>query len=137
MRTVTLPVVPAIVDMIGHLFPRVSPGRPGPQKSAFHLDTSENSMHGDPVPPCENASMCPSPPADEPSSGPYQPYRADSLLVEHDGPVTVVTINRPERSNAVDSVCADQLRAAFLAFDGDEERSVAVLAGAGRTFCAG
>jgi enoyl-CoA hydratase len=57
--------------------------------------------------------------------------------VEHDGPVTVVTINRPERRNAVDSVCADQLRAAFVAFDADEERSVAVLTGAAGTFCAG
>ena len=81
--------------------------------------------------------MCPTPVADEPSPGPYRPYRADSLLVEHDGPVTVVTINRPERRNAVDSVCADQLREAFLAFDGDDRRSVAVLAGAAGTFCAG
>ena len=59
------------------------------------------------------------------------PYRADTLVVEHDGPVTVVTINRPERRNAVDSVCADQLREAFLAFDRDDDRSVAVLTGAG------
>jgi enoyl-CoA hydratase len=49
----------------------------------------------------------------------------------------VVTINRPERRNAVDSVCADQLREAFLAFDGDDRRSVAVLTGAAGTFCAG
>ena len=81
--------------------------------------------------------MTPTPPADEASPGSYEPYRADPLLVEHDGPVTVVTINRPERRNAVDSVCADQLREAFLAFDADEERSVAVLVGAGGTFCAG
>jgi enoyl-CoA hydratase len=74
---------------------------------------------------------------DELPSRPYAPYRADSLVVEHDGPVTVVTINRPERRNAVDSVCADQLREAFLAFDADDDRSVAVLAGAGGTFCAG
>ena len=81
--------------------------------------------------------MPPSPGVDEPSSRPYQPYRADSVLVEHDGPVTVVTINRPERRNAVDSVCADQLREAFEAFDRADDRSVAVLAGAGGTFCAG
>ncbi len=81
--------------------------------------------------------MCPTPPADEPSPGSYAPYRADALLVEHDGPVTVVTINRPERRNAVDSVCADQLRQAFLAFDSDDDRSVAVLTGADGTFCAG
>jgi enoyl-CoA hydratase len=65
------------------------------------------------------------------------PYRAETLLVEHDGPVTVVTINRPERRNAVDSVCADQLRETFLAFDADESASVAVLTGAEGAFCAG
>ena len=59
------------------------------------------------------------------------PSRTDTLVVEHDGPVTVVTINRPERRNAVDSVCADQLREAFVAFDHDDDRSVAVLTGAG------
>jgi enoyl-CoA hydratase len=94
-------------------------------------------MYEDPVSSCENAFMCPSPPADDPSSGSYQAYRADAVLVEHDGPVTVVTINRPERRNAVDSVCADELREAFLAFDRDDDRSVAVLTGAGETFCAG
>ncbi len=81
--------------------------------------------------------MCPDPLADDPSQRTYEPYRADTLLVEHDGPVSVVTINRPERRNAVDSVCADQLREAFEAFDQDDERSVAVLAGAEGTFCAG
>ena len=65
------------------------------------------------------------------------PSRTGSLLVEHDGAVTVVTINRPERRNAVDSVCADQLREAFEAFDHDEDSAVAVLTGAEDTFCAG
>jgi enoyl-CoA hydratase len=63
--------------------------------------------------------------------------REHPVLVEHDGPVTVVTINRTERRNAVDSVGADLLREAFLAFDDDDDRSVAVLTGAGGTFCAG
>jgi enoyl-CoA hydratase len=81
--------------------------------------------------------MCPSPAADEPSAEPYRPYRTDAVLVEHDGPVTLVTINRPERRNAVDSLGADQLREAFLAFDQDDDRAVAVLTGAGGTFCAG
>ena len=87
---------------------------------------------------CENALMSPETPAATPTgTGSYAPYRSATLAVEHDGPVTVVTINRPERRNAVDSVCADQLREAFVAFDCDEARSVAVLAGAGGTFCAG
>ncbi len=67
----------------------------------------------------------------------YTPARTDTLKLEHDGPVTVVTIDRPERRNAVDSVCADQLRSAFLAFDADPDASVAVLGGAQGTFCAG
>jgi enoyl-CoA hydratase len=65
------------------------------------------------------------------------PSGTDTLVVRHDGPVTVVTINRSERRNAVDSVCADELREAFLAFDHDDDRSVAVLTGAGGSFCAG
>ena len=80
------------------------------------------------------------PPSDTASAAPavdYVPYRADPLVVEHDGPVMVVTIDRPERRNAVDSVCADLLRETFLAFDADEERSVAVLTGSQGNFCAG
>ncbi len=72
-----------------------------------------------------------------PVPGPYTPYRAETLQIEHDGPVTVVTINRAERRNAVDSVCADQLRAAFEAFDADDGQSVAILTGAQGNFCAG
>jgi len=67
----------------------------------------------------------------------YIPYRVDAVAVAHDGPVSTVTITRPERRNAVDSVCADQLRRAFLDFDQDESRAVAVLTGAEGTFCAG
>jgi enoyl-CoA hydratase len=80
--------------------------------------------------------MSPQTPAAAPE-GSSTPYRSDTLVVEHDGPVTVVTINRPERRNAVDSVCADRLREAFEAFDRDDARSVAVLTGAEGTFCAG
>ncbi len=57
--------------------------------------------------------------------------------VSREGPVTVVTIDRPEVRNAVDAVTADALREAFAAFDADRSASVAVLTGAGGTFCAG
>jgi enoyl-CoA hydratase len=60
-----------------------------------------------------------------------------TVRVEHDGPVTVVTIDRPDRRNAVDASTAADLLAAFRAFDADHARSVAVLTGAGGTFCAG
>jgi enoyl-CoA hydratase len=53
------------------------------------------------------------------------------------GPVTVVTIERPERRNAVDFATAQALFNAFVAFDADPQASVAVLTGAGGHFCAG
>ena len=59
------------------------------------------------------------------------------LLTEIDGPVYIVTINRPERRNAVDRKTADALVAAFAAFDADDDMSVAILTGAGGHFCAG
>ncbi|NEW89250.1 enoyl-CoA hydratase, partial [Rhodopseudomonas sp. WA056] len=61
----------------------------------------------------------------------------DTVRIERDGPVTIVTIDRPERRNAVDGATAKKLYDAFLAFDADETASVAVFTGAGGTFCAG
>jgi enoyl-CoA hydratase len=61
----------------------------------------------------------------------------DAVLVEHDGPVTVVTINRPHARNAVDGPTAGLLADAFRAFEADEDASVAILTGAAGTFCAG
>ncbi len=61
----------------------------------------------------------------------------DSVLVTRQGPVTVVAINRPHRRNAVDGSTAKLLLQAFEAFDGDDGARVAVLTGAGGTFCAG
>src|SRR5918994_4225011 len=54
-----------------------------------------------------------------------------------DRAVAVVTIDRPERRNAVDRVTAEALTEAFVRFDSDGDLSVAVLTGAGGTFCAG
>ncbi|MBW1878643.1 MAG: crotonase/enoyl-CoA hydratase family protein [Deltaproteobacteria bacterium] len=59
------------------------------------------------------------------------------VLVERDGPVTTVVLHRPEVRNAVDRPTADALTAAFRAFAADEGAMVAVLWGAGGTFCAG
>ena len=60
-----------------------------------------------------------------------------TVRVERCGPVTVVTLHRPEVRNAVDTEHARALYEAFLAFDADDEAAVAVLHGAGGTFCAG
>ena len=61
----------------------------------------------------------------------------DAVTSLKSGPVTVVTINRPERRNAVDFATAQALFDAFVAFNADAEASVAVLTGAGGNFCAG
>ncbi len=60
-----------------------------------------------------------------------------SVHVERRGPVTIVTLDRPEVRNAVDTPHAQALHAAFLEFDADPAQSVAILTGGGGTFCAG
>jgi enoyl-CoA hydratase len=57
--------------------------------------------------------------------------------VERRGPVTTVIIDRPEARNAVNRETAVALGDAFRQFDADQEAAVAVLWGAGGTFCAG
>ncbi len=61
----------------------------------------------------------------------------DLVAVVDDGPVRVVTINRPERRNAVNQPTAHALLEAFESFDADESLSVAILTGADGCFCAG
>ncbi|ASW53093.1 crotonase/enoyl-CoA hydratase family protein [Plantactinospora sp. KBS50] len=60
-----------------------------------------------------------------------------TVRVQRSGPVTTVTIDRPERRNAVDGPTARALADAFRAFEADDAAAVAVLHGAGGTFCAG
>jgi enoyl-CoA hydratase len=60
-----------------------------------------------------------------------------AVIVKRDGPVTVVSLNRPERRNAVDAPTGAALRAAFEAFDRDDDARVAVLTGEGGVFCSG
>src|SRR5215472_9123024 len=61
----------------------------------------------------------------------------ETILVEPDGPVTIISINRPERRNAVDGPTARTLFDAFRAFDADPDSSVAVFTGTNGVFCAG
>ena len=60
-----------------------------------------------------------------------------TILISQSGPVTTITIDRPERRNAIDDATALLLRQAFDAFDKDDNAAVAVLTGAGGAFCAG
>ncbi len=61
----------------------------------------------------------------------------DAVMIERDGPITIVSINRPHRRNAVDGATARKLYDTFLAFDADKDASVAVFTGTGGYFCAG
>ncbi len=61
----------------------------------------------------------------------------DTVLTEAYEEVLVVTLNRPEVRNAVNSPTARALADAFIAFDRDEHFKVAVFAGRHGTFCAG
>jgi enoyl-CoA hydratase len=68
------------------------------------------------------------------------PHVADlpeSVHFETDGAVATITIDRPHARNAVDGPTASGLSAALRAFESDVQLSVAVLTGAGGTFCAG
>src|SRR5258708_37359255 len=62
---------------------------------------------------------------------------ASKILIEHEGPVTTVIINRPKSKNALDTEAAHALADALQAFEADPEARVAVLTGAGGAFCAG
>jgi enoyl-CoA hydratase len=60
-----------------------------------------------------------------------------TVHVERDGELTVVTLERPDVRNAVDSEHARALHQAFLAFEADSSARVAVFHGAHGHFCAG
>ncbi|KAL4802357.1 ClpP/crotonase-like domain-containing protein [Aspergillus unguis] len=51
--------------------------------------------------------------------------------------ITIITINRPHRRNAVDGPTAQKLTAAFLAYEEDTSQKVCVFTGSNGTFCAG
>src|SRR5215469_1173306 len=71
------------------------------------------------------------------AKGGFRMAHHHTVHVEKRGIVTTVIIDRPHARNAVDRPTADALVAAFLAFENDANALVAVLCGAGGTFCAG
>jgi enoyl-CoA hydratase len=60
-----------------------------------------------------------------------------SVHYEKEGPVSVVTLDRPERRNAVDRATAEALLSAYRQFESDETARVLVVAGRDESFCAG
>ena len=66
------------------------------------------------------------------------PRMADELRYERIGAAAVITIDRPERRNAVDGATAELFRQGLRDFEADDDARVLVLTGAGgQAFCAG
>ncbi|MBE0610156.1 MAG: enoyl-CoA hydratase/isomerase family protein [Dehalococcoidia bacterium] len=61
----------------------------------------------------------------------------EPILFQQRGPIGVLTLNRPERLNAIDHDMLRALRSFFDARHRDYETRVIVITGAGRGFCAG
>ena len=61
----------------------------------------------------------------------------ETILVEQHGAVTLVTLNRPQALNALNSQVLNDLIAAFAAFDADPEQRCVVLIGSDKAFAAG
>ena len=68
---------------------------------------------------------------------PISESTTDELLVENKGRIVVLTLNRPERMNAISRDMLDQLSAKVTEANKDPEVRCIVLTGNGRGFCAG
>jgi enoyl-CoA hydratase len=60
-----------------------------------------------------------------------------AVIVEPEGHVLVVTLNRPEKKNAVNSEVMCRLYDAWVRLDAEDELRAGILTGRGDTFCAG
>ncbi len=61
----------------------------------------------------------------------------DYVRIDRDGEIATVTINRPERANALTHAVIADVEAAALSFRDDIDTRVVILTGAGKNFCAG
>jgi enoyl-CoA hydratase/carnithine racemase len=60
-----------------------------------------------------------------------------TLRLERDGPIDWLTLDRPERLNAMDLVMCGELQDYFGGLSADLSARVVILRGAGRAFCSG
>ena len=61
----------------------------------------------------------------------------ETILIEQKGAVTLVTLNRPQALNALNSAVLKELIAAFAAYDADDSQRCLVLTGSEKAFAAG
>ena len=62
---------------------------------------------------------------------------SEDVLIEVEDGILIVTINRPEAKNAMNKAAAEGIAAAMDRLDADDDLRVAILTGAGGTFCSG
>jgi enoyl-CoA hydratase len=82
---------------------------------------------------CSTARVTPDPQAPPAAETPA----AQHLLVERDGPVVILTMNRPERRNALSPSMMQAMGEAWDEVNANPDIRVAILTGAGGSFCAG
>ncbi|KAL9693525.1 hypothetical protein quinque_012810 [Culex quinquefasciatus] len=114
--------------------------------------TSSNSLAGGRDPRQNRGPVVfPPPPTDGPmeSSGvvvgasgygfvpPNTPPTEPVILVEKQGSITMIGLNRPQVRNAIDAETGRKLTAAIEQFENDETATVGVLHGIGGSFCSG
>jgi enoyl-CoA hydratase len=63
--------------------------------------------------------------------------QSEAVLVERDGRIQIITLNRPDARNAVNQALAEGVAKALDELDADDELSVGIVTGAGGGFCAG
>lgn len=61
----------------------------------------------------------------------------ETLKIDRDGNVAIITINRPDAANAMSPLCAREFSIAATALESDPSVRAIVITGAGRMFCAG
>jgi 2-(1,2-epoxy-1,2-dihydrophenyl)acetyl-CoA isomerase len=59
------------------------------------------------------------------------------ILLDQDGAIATITLNRPDKLNAYTTSMGDEVTAVFRSLQQDESVRVVILTGAGRAFCAG
>ena len=60
-----------------------------------------------------------------------------TIELEQTGPVAVLSLNRPEKLNAINAVMIDEINAALDRFEADDTLQALVVHGNGRAFCSG
>ncbi len=61
----------------------------------------------------------------------------ETIILEKKDYIATITLNRPDRLNALNNQMADELNDVSVSIDGDDEVRVVVITGAGRAFCSG